>query len=130
MRLLLDTHTFLWLLARPDRLTAEALGDLRDLDNELFVSAASALEVATKQRIGRLSVPGLIETWRAKVESIRAVTLDVSTEHALLAGSITWEHRDPFDRLLVGQAIVENMTLATQDRALLSFQGVRTLRAR
>lgn len=129
MSLLLDTHIFLWLLARPDRLSAEALEVLQDLDNRLFVSAASALEVATKQRIGRLSVPGLTETWQAKVESVRARTLDVSSDHALLAGSINWDHRDPFDRLLVAQAIVENLTLATKDRALLSFQGVRTLSA-
>ena len=128
MRLLLDTHTFLWLLARPDRLTAEALEVLQDLDNELFVSAASALEVATKQRIGRLSVPGLTETWQAKVESIRATTLDVTTDHALLAGAISWDHRDPFDRLLAAQAIVENLTLATRDIALLGLQGVRSLR--
>lgn len=124
---LLDTHVFLWLLGQPERIDAGVRATLAARDNTLLVSAASALEVATKVRIGKLSAPGLLESWDSRVAEMAAVELDVTSRHATLAGSLAWDHRDPFDRLLAAQAILENATLVTIDRHLLALPGLRCL---
>lgn len=115
---LLDTHVFLWLQSRPERVEPSVLARLADRSSVLLVSSVSAFEVATKVRSGKLSVPGLLEAWSRRVRDIDAVELDLTTEHSLLAGSMAWEHRDPFDRLLVAQAIVESAVLVTADAAI------------
>jgi len=127
VRFLLDTHLFLWLLAAPQRIDKAVQETLANRENTLLVSAASALEVATKVRIGKLIAPGLVESWESRVKELAAEELDVSSRHATLAGSLSWEHRDPFDRLLAAQAILENATLVTVDRNLLALPGVRSL---
>lgn len=127
MRFLLDTHVFLWLLGEPDRVGEPATKLLADRDNQLHVSAVSAMEVATKIRLGRLTAPGLVETWQATIEATSANSLALSAEHALLAGSMSWGHQDPFDRMLAAQAIVENLTLVTTDRDLLALPGLKVL---
>lgn len=124
---LLDTHVFLWLLAEPDRIDAQVLTTLAARDNTLLVSAASAMEVATKVYIGKLTAPGLPESWTSRVIDMGAIELDVTSRHATLAGSLAWQHRDPFDRLLAAQAILENATLVTVDRNLLTLPGLRSL---
>lgn len=124
---LLDTHVFLWLLADPARIDAEVRGTLASRDNMLLVSAASALEVATKVRIGRLNAPGLQESWSSRATDMGAKELDVTSRHATLAGSLAWDHQDPFDRLLAAQAILEDATLVTVDRHLLGLPGLRSL---
>ena len=118
VRLLLDTHVLLWLLSAPDRVPSGVQGVLADRDNELLVSAASGLEIATNVRIGRLAAPELPSTLSARVERIGATELPVTIAHAVLAGSLAWSHRDPFDRLLVAQATAENATLVTVDEAM------------
>ncbi len=124
---LLDTHVFLWLLAAPQRIDNAVQENLANRENTLLVSAASAMEVATKVRIGKLIAPGLVESWESRVKELAAEELDVSSRHATLAGSLSWEHRDPFDRLLAAQAILENATLVTVDSNLLALPGVRSL---
>ena len=124
---LLDTHVFLWLLGQPERIDASIRTTLAEHNNTLLVSAASALEVATKVRIGKLSAPGLLESWGSRVEEMAAVELDVTSRHATLAGSMTRDHRDPFDRLLAAQTILENATLVTVDRHLITLPGLRCL---
>lgn len=118
MRFLLDTHVLLWLLGDPDRVPTAVRDRLADPAEELWVSAASALEVATKQRLGKLAASGLLAAWPDRIADIGAAELAVTSSHGLLAGSMRWEHRDPFDRLLVAQATVEAMTLVTVDTAL------------
>jgi PIN domain nuclease of toxin-antitoxin system len=126
VRFLLDTHVFLWLLGTPERVPEALRSDLAQPDNELLVSAASAMEVATKVRLGKLdSARHLLATWSARLQDLRAQELAVSTEHALLAGSLEWLHRDPFDRLLVAQGLVENVTLVTSDGELRAVTGLR-----
>lgn len=125
---LLDTHVVLWLLASPDKLPEEVRAVLAAGTTTLLVSAVSAMEVATKARSGRL--PGaepLVATWRARLTELRAEELPLTTDHALLAGSMRWEHRDPFDRLLVAQALVENLPFATVDATIRTVPGLRTL---
>ena len=101
-------------------------GDLASPDNELLVSAVSAMEVATKVRLGKLETARhLVPTWSARVHDLRAHELPISTEHALLAGSLEWAHRDPFDRLLVAQGLVENVTLVTSDEQIGAVTGLR-----
>lgn len=118
VRFLVDTHVLLWLVGQPERVPDDVRDQLADPVNELHVSAISALEVATKTRLGRLDPVGLVEGWAARLSDIGAVELAVRSEHALHAGSMTWEHRDPFDRVLVAQATIDNLSLVTVDRAL------------
>lgn len=118
VRYLLDTHVLLWLLTDPERVPEGPRRDLSATDNDILVSAASALEVATKVRIGKLDAVGLVDAWDRQITDIGAKRLSISTGHALLAGTMRWEHRDPFDRLLVAQATLEGLTLVTVDRTI------------
>lgn len=126
VRYLLDTHVFLWLLGTPEVVPEQVRDELAQPDNELLVSAVSALEVATKVRLGKLdSARHLVATWSARVQDLKAQDLPVSTGHALLAGSLDWPHREPFDRLLVAQALVENLTIVTSDKQIAAVTGLR-----
>ncbi|RPF23061.1 type II toxin-antitoxin system VapC family toxin [Myceligenerans xiligouense] len=123
---LLDTHAFVWLLSAPEKLDSELCTKLRSTQNQLLVSAVSAMEIATKVRLGKFDDAGpLVDTWDRRVEDIDATPLDLTTAHALHAGSMPWQHRDPFDRLLAAQAIVENVVLVTADAAFTGLPGVR-----
>ena len=123
---LLDTHVFLWLLGTAELVPEPLRNDLASADNELLVSAVSAMEVATKVRLGKLDAARhLVPTWSARVQDLRARELPVTSEHALLAGSLEWPHRDPFDRLLVAQGLVENVTLVTSDKQIGAVTGLR-----
>lgn len=115
---LLDTHVLLWLLGDPGRVPDEIRGRLADPGNGLLVSAASGLEIATKIRVGKLDATDLSATLPDRVDRIGADPLPISLAHALLAGSMPWAHRDPFDRILLAQATIENATLVTADVAL------------
>jgi PIN domain nuclease of toxin-antitoxin system len=124
---LLDTHVLLWLLGEPDRLPAEILDELEDDETRLLVSAASAMEIATKVRIGKL--PGgnaVVAGWAERLAEIDAAEIPITPRHALLAGSLDWAHRDPFDRLLAAQSLVENVPLLTADTAMVSLSGLAT----
>lgn len=126
VRYLLDTHVFLWLLGAPELVPERLRHELAQPDNELLVSAVSALEVATKVRLGKLdSARHLVVTWSSRVQDLHAQDLPVSTEHALLAGSLEWPHRDPFDRLLVAQALMENLTIVSSDKQIAAVTGLR-----
>lgn len=118
VRYLLDTHVLLWLLTDPARVPESVRAALADRGNPLMVSSASALEITTKVRIGKLDAPTLSATLPRRLLDLGATPLAISVEHALLAGSLRWEHRDPFDRILVAQASIEDATLVTVDQAL------------
>jgi PIN domain nuclease of toxin-antitoxin system len=124
---LLDTHVVLWLIGQPDRVPPSVREALAEPTRPLLVSAISALEVATKVRNGRLHLPGLVEGWRHRVGDIGATELPVTAEHALLAGSMPWHHRDPFDRTLVSQAIIEGATFVTVDCDIVQLPAPRVL---
>lgn len=123
---LLDTHVLLWLCCDPSRIAAARLAELGDPENRLLVSAASAMEIATKTRLGRLEIGRvLVATWDAKLGEIAAEALPISIAHALLAGSMQWAHRDPFDRLLVAQALTEGIPLVSVDQVMTEVPGLR-----
>jgi len=126
MRLLLDTHAFLWWVTDDERLGPAARRAVAEPDNEVFVSAASAWEIATKQRLGKLDgVPRVSERYGELVAADGFQHLAVDHRHALRAGSYALEHRDPFDRMLAAQSELEQMPLVTRDPAFALF-GTRT----
>lgn len=113
MRLLLDTHAFLWWLDNSPRLGAQARAAITDPGNSIFISAASAWEIAVKRASGRLDAPmGEIEAWIAQ-SSFTKLSIEVS--HAIASVELPMHHRDPFDRLLIAQARMEAMSLVSRD---------------
>jgi PIN domain nuclease of toxin-antitoxin system len=117
VRILLDTHVWLWMLAEPERLSDEGRARVESEDNELYLSAASAWETAIKQSLGRLRLPspGPAYVERMLVEK-QTRPLPISIRHALRVGQLPMHHRDPFDRLLVAQAQIEGLSIMTADR--------------
>ncbi|MGH8470565.1 MAG: type II toxin-antitoxin system VapC family toxin [Gammaproteobacteria bacterium] len=116
MNLLLDTHVLIWWLGSLPMLSADARDVVADSENEAFVSSASAFEIATKYRLGKLSVAaafvdGLDEHLRR--EGFKSVA--ISLPHALAAGRLPGPHKDPFDRMLIAQARLEGFTVVTSD---------------
>jgi PIN domain nuclease of toxin-antitoxin system len=127
MRLLLDTHALLWAVTEDKRLSRKAEAALADLSSEIFVSAASAWEIATKFRIGKLDgAAPLVEHFDAALRRLGFNELPISMTHALKAGLLKSGHRDPFDRMLITQALLEDLTLVSNERLFDSF-GVHRL---
>ena len=118
MNLLLDTHSLLWWLDDFAKLSPEADAAIRDGDNQVYVSAASTLEIAIKKAIGKLDAPNnLTELFTHH----RFQTIDITIPHTLEIESLPLIHTDPFDRLLAAQAKHENFTLVTRDSDLLDY---------
>lgn len=126
-RYLADTHVLIWLVAQdsPRGGTATVLADP---DNRIVVSAVSAYEVSYKARIGKFpSGATLIRRWAEAMTALAAEELPLTAADASTAGELDWEHRDPFDRMLVAQAQNEGLILVTADRAMLNAPGVAVL---
>jgi PIN domain nuclease of toxin-antitoxin system len=118
MNLLLDTPVLLWWLADDPALAARAESAIADAGNAVWVSAASAWEVAIKVALGRLQLPGpAAEVLPAVLAENDFSPLPVSIDHALGAGALARHHADPFDRLLIAQAFAEGLTIVTADAA-------------
>jgi PIN domain nuclease of toxin-antitoxin system len=114
---LLDTHTFLWMNNDPAR-----LGSARDLiadpENELLLSAVVAWEIGIKWALGRLPLPDRPARWVPnRMRQTRSTPLDITIEHTLGVADLPSHHSDPFDRLLIAQALAENVSIITTDRA-------------
>ncbi len=123
MTFLLDTHVFLWLLGRPERIRPDVLERLRDGDTTLMLSAASSWEMAIKCAHGRLSLPlPPVEYVPDRMRRLSVVGLAVSHAHALHSSTLPPHHRDPFDRLLVAQAQLDELTIVTADRAFDAYE--------
>ena len=119
MRLLLDTHTLLWWLTKNASLSARAQGLLENKANTILVSAATAWEMATKVRLGRLDVATeVVQNFLWYVERERFQAIAVTVEHGVRAGSLPGPLKDPFDRMLIAQAIAENIPIVSNDRTL------------
>jgi PIN domain nuclease of toxin-antitoxin system len=116
VRLLLDTHALIWWLAGDDALSRRAREAIADEDNAVAVSAASAMEVATKFRIGKLPDAALLaQDFEALIAEQGFAELAISVHHARLAGEMNIAHKDPFDRLLIAQAQAGDMVLVSNE---------------
>ena len=123
MKLLLDTQILLWAAGQPDRLSAAARKQLKDPGNELLFSAASIWEITIKNSLGR-------DDFRVEPRVLRRSLLDngyselpITSEHAVNIEGLTDVHKDPFDRMLLAQALTEGMVLLTSDARLARYKG-------
>lgn len=124
---LLDTHAFVWAATDPSQLAARARALVEEPTTPVYVSAASAWEIATKVRLGKFPDAQPIYDQFVEITSqLRAELLPITAAQALAAGAMPWEHRDPFDRMLASQAMSLNLTLLTRDRALHELAGLST----
>lgn len=125
MRLLLDSHALLWALTEPARLSADAAREIAAAANSVWFSPASVWELEIKRAQGKLDLP---ESWVEAAERTRFAELPVRSNHAAIAGRLPWHHRDPFDRMLIAQALAEDLRLVTRDRLAAAY-GVKLLEA-
>jgi len=127
MRALLDTHALLWWLTDDAALTRPARKIIAETKNTVFVSAASAWEIATKVRLGRLPTAlDLVADFSSYIEREGFQLLAISVEHAIRGGLLPGPHKDPFDRMLIAQAQAENLPIISNEE-LFEGYGVRRL---
>lgn len=119
MRLLVDTHAFIWMATDPRRLSAAAASSLRDPSNDVYVSAVTGWEIAIKRGRGRLRFP---DVDRSMLRVLDVVELPVALRHAGEVGVLPDHHRDPFDRMLIAQARVDGLTVVTRDEAFAAYE--------
>ncbi|EGK84708.1 type II toxin-antitoxin system VapC family toxin [Microcoleus vaginatus PCC 9802] len=128
MKLLLDTQCFLWWFAQPDRLNEEAIAQIADETNELWFSVASVWEMGIKVAIGKLPLPEPIDTYiSTRMIQLGARSLEITAPHALRAAALPLHHRDPFDRMLIAQAQMEEMTLVSADSMFKQYSDIAIL---
>ena len=121
MKLLLDTHAFLWFVTGDPRLSRAARAALEAEAAELHLSTASVWEMAIKSSLGRLSLPGPLQDYLADKGAEGFDLLPVDWLHAAAVERLPFHHRDPFDRLLVAQALVEGLPIVTRDRVFRKY---------
>jgi PIN domain nuclease of toxin-antitoxin system len=122
VRILLDTHVFLWWAVDDPRLSAELRLALESPDNQVYLSSVSVWEIVIKQGLGRIRLPDNPADWlQAYVTQYGLLPLAIEHSHALTIRDLPPKHRDPFDRMLVAQAVCEGMTLATADQAISQY---------
>jgi len=128
VRLLLDTHVLLWALRAPVRLSPTVRSHLDDRRNELVISAATPWEIATKYRTGKLPAgEPVVTAYADQLWRFGATELPMTSRHTIAAGMLDWAHKDPFDRVLAAQSIVEGIPLVTDDRVFRTLPGVQVI---
>ena len=122
MKLLLDTHVLLWAIDRPSRLSAAARKALEDPSNALYVSVASIWEIVLKFQAGKLRFPASAEYFKAHLNALGiAQLLAIQPQHVYTLLQLPPHHKDPFDRLLVAQSLMEDLPIVTSDAALTQY---------
>ena len=122
MRVLLDTHTFLFAINPTERLSGKAEAILLDPAVERWISTITIWEIATKIRIGKLDLPTNPEFYKMHIQALGARVMPVDISHSFTMFSLPLHHRDPFDRMLIAQAKTENLTILTKDSAFAPYQ--------
>lgn len=126
MNLLLDTHALIWAANEPARLPETVRVAIEDPDNHVWISAVSAIEVAIKFRIGKLEgADELAERFEEVITGFGFKQLPISVAHARLAGLLPFEHRDPFDRILIAQSQIEQYSLVSNEKLFDQFGVIR-----
>ena len=123
MRLLLDTHVWLWMIGEDERLNEPTRAALSDPENDIFLSAAAVWELAIKHAAGKLKYtgsPGVQVPIHIKRSGV--LPLPITADHGLAAAALPMHHRDPFDRMMIAQALAEELTLATADDRLSAYE--------
>jgi len=122
MKLLLDTHSFLWFISGGSKLSMNARMLIEDVFNQLLLSVASLWEMAVKVSIGKLSLGQPFETLIPREMSLNGIgLLEISFPHTVVVATLPFHHRDPFDRLLIAQVIVEQIPIVSCDTAFDSY---------
>lgn len=124
MKVLIDTHIFLWFYLEPHRIKQNAKDFLEDtVNNEIFVSYVTAWEISIKHGIGKLKIPDIPEMWVPdRIRRGGFTQLSIKMQHALRVHNLPPIHKDPFDRMLISQANFENLTIVTQDPNFSKYQ--------
>ena len=116
MRLLLDTHVLIWAVDQPDRLGSRARSALEDAGNEALISAATTWEIAIKTGLGELTLSVPYREWMDRViADLRSTILPITVEYADVQAQLPCHHRDPFDRMLIAQAMAEKIPLVANE---------------
>jgi len=130
VKLLLDTHVWLWMGFSPERIKETARSAIADRTNALYLSIASAWEIVEKNALGKLTLPSDAAAYiRSRLTRSEASLLPISLDHIFALRTLPEQHRDPFDRMIVAQALAEGMRLVTADAQVLSYP-IATLDAR
>ncbi|BAT56108.1 PilT domain-containing protein [Nostoc sp. NIES-3756] len=125
MKLLLDTQCWLWWFAQPERLSEEAITHIADETNELWFSVASIWEIGIKVAIAKLPLPEPPDSYiSSRMRQLGMRSLEITATHALRAASLPLHHRDPFDRMLIAQAQLEDITLVSADAIFRQYNDV------
>jgi PIN domain nuclease of toxin-antitoxin system len=122
MRILLDTHIFLWFISGDTQLSMDVRDAIRDPDNEVYLSAISVWEAIVKYQLGKLPLPEHPETYLPKQRDLHQIaSLDLNESSVLQLAKLLTLHRDPFDRMLICQALQNGLTIATVDTAIRAY---------
>ena len=125
MRLLLDTHALIWWLFDDPKLPTNARRVIADPGNEILISSASAWEIATKHRRGKLPEAGdLAKRFEHYLAASRFASLPITVAHALAAGRLPGSHKDPFDRMLIAQCLLEGLAIVTTDPVFADYEAI------
>src|SRR5207248_2070416 len=116
---LIDTHVLIWLDQKTERLSDHVIGVLRDPEHDVYCSAASLWEIAIKQSLGKIEVPGPLPEL---LERYGFQELPVTAQDAEVTRALPLHHRDPFDRMLIAQAMAKNLVLVSGDRQMLAYE--------
>jgi PIN domain nuclease of toxin-antitoxin system len=126
MKYLLDTHTFLWFITDSSSLSSEAKRLIEDNDNEILLSVASLWEIAIKVSLGKLTLIQPFAVFMSEQIRLNAIVLlNISVEHTSVVATLPFHHRDPFDRLLIAQATVEQLPIISADQIFDSYNVQR-----
>lgn len=122
MKILLDTHIFLWFISGDIKLSTDVRDAIRDPDNEVYLSAVSVWEAIVKYQLGKLPLPEHPETYLPQQRDLhQIVSLSLDESSVAQLAKLPALHRDPFDRMLICQALQNGMTIATVDRAIRAY---------
>jgi len=121
VKFLLDTHTILWFLSEPEYLSVSACDAILNTSNEIYVSMASAWEVAIKISLGKLSFDGGVDAFLQAINENGFALFPILPAHIALVSAMPFKHRDPFDRLLIATAHAEDMCIITKDANISNY---------